>query len=50
VEIYVHRNGDGAETIAALLEFLDEDNFASGPNRRFVAVVRPLPPGRPVTR
>jgi predicted secreted protein len=42
-EAYLHKATDGALTLAALIEYSDNDNFHAGPNRRFMAVTKRLP-------
>jgi predicted secreted protein len=42
-EAYLHQAGDGALTLAALIEYSDNDDHHAGPNRRFMAVTKKLP-------
>jgi hypothetical protein len=43
-EAYLHTAPDGAVTIAAIIEAVDNHDYHAGPNRRFIAVTRRLPP------
>ena len=42
-EAYLHKAPDGALTLAALIEYSDNDDYHAGPNRRFMAVTKRLP-------
>lgn len=42
-EAYLHAAPDGIVTLAALIEYADNDGFHAGPNRRFMAVTKRLP-------
>lgn len=41
-EAYLHAAEDGTITLAALVEYADNDGYHAGPNRRFMAVTRRL--------
>lgn len=41
-ETYLHTAEDGIVTLAALIEYADNDGFHAGPNRRFMAVTTRL--------
>jgi predicted secreted protein len=41
-EAYLHTAPDGTVTLAALIEYADNDGYHAGPNRRFMAVTRRL--------
>lgn len=41
-EAYLHTAEDGTVTLAALVEYADNDGFHAGPNRRFLAVTKRL--------
>jgi hypothetical protein len=43
-EAYLHTAPDRTVTLVALLETADKDDMHAGPNRRFMAVTRRLPP------
>ena len=43
-EAYLHAAPDGAVTIAAIIETVDNHDYHAGPNRRFMAVTRRLAP------
>lgn len=43
-EAHVHAASDGTVTIAAIIETVDNHDYHAGPNRRFMAVTRRLPP------
>lgn len=43
-EAYLHAAPDGAVTIAAIVETIDNHDYHAGPNRRFMAVTRRLAP------
>jgi predicted secreted protein len=43
-ETYLHAAPDGAVTIAAIIETVDNHDYHAGPNRRFMAVTRRLAP------
>ena len=43
-EAHLHTAPDGAVTIAAMIETVDNHDYHAGPNRRFMAVTRRLPP------
>ncbi len=42
-EAYLHKAGDGVLTLAALIEYSDNEDHHAGPNRRFMAVTKRLP-------
>jgi len=42
-EAYLHTAPDGTVTLAALIEYADNDGYHAGPNRRFMAVTKRLP-------
>lgn len=42
-EAYLHKAGDGALTLAALIEYADNQDYHAGPNRRFMVVTKRLP-------
>ncbi len=42
-EAYLHQAGDGALTLAALIEYADNHDHHAGPNRRFMVVTKRLP-------
>jgi hypothetical protein len=41
-EAHLHTAPDGTITLAALIEYADNQNFHAGPNRRFLAVTKRL--------
>jgi len=43
-EAYLHTAPDGAVTVAAIIETVDNHDYHAGPNRRFMAVTRRLAP------
>lgn len=43
-DTYLHAAPDGTVTIAAMIETVDNHDYHAGPNRRFIAVTRRLPP------
>lgn len=43
-EAYLHTAPDGTVTVAAIIEAVDNHDYHAGPNRRFMAVTRRLPP------
>lgn len=43
-EAWLHKAPDGAVTLAALVEYSDNQGYHAGPNRRFMAVTKKLPP------
>jgi predicted secreted protein len=43
-EVYLHTALDGAITLAAMIETVDNHDYHAGPNRRFMAVTRRLAP------
>jgi predicted secreted protein len=43
-EAYLHTAPDGAITLAAMIETVDNHDYHAGPNRRFMAVMRRLAP------
>jgi predicted secreted protein len=42
-EAWLHEAADGTQTLAVLIETVDEHEFHAGPNRRFMAVTKRLP-------
>jgi predicted secreted protein len=42
-EAYLHTAPDGTLTLAALIEYADNQDYHAGPNRRFMAVTKRLP-------
>jgi hypothetical protein len=43
-EAWLHKAPDGTVMIAALVEYSDNQDYHAGPNRRFMAVTKRLPP------
>ena len=43
-EAYLHTAPDGAVTLVAMIETVDNHDYHAGPNRRFMAVTRRLAP------